>query len=45
MMGYTGRFTMPGYDESRCARSVAEDRGFELHEVEIGPEDFVERIG
>jgi asparagine synthase (glutamine-hydrolysing) len=45
MMGFTGRFAMPGYDESRYARSVAEDRGFELHEVEIGPEDFVERIG
>jgi asparagine synthase (glutamine-hydrolysing) len=45
MLGFTGRFAMPGYDESRYARSVAEDRGFELHEVEIGPEDFVERIG
>jgi asparagine synthase (glutamine-hydrolysing) len=45
MMGFTGRFAMPGYDESRYARSVAEDRGFELHEVEIGPEDFVDRIG
>jgi asparagine synthase (glutamine-hydrolysing) len=45
MMGFTGRFGMPGFDESRYARSVAEDRGFELHEVEIGPEDFVERIG
>jgi asparagine synthase (glutamine-hydrolysing) len=45
MMGFTGRFAMPGFDESRYARSVAEDRGFELHEVEIGPEDFVERMG
>jgi asparagine synthase (glutamine-hydrolysing) len=45
MMGFTGRFGMPGFDESRYARSVAEDLGFELHEVEIGPEDFVERIG
>jgi asparagine synthase (glutamine-hydrolysing) len=44
MLGFTGRFAMPGYDESRWARSVAEDRGFELHEVEIGPEDFVDRI-
>jgi asparagine synthase (glutamine-hydrolysing) len=44
MLGFTGRFAMPGYDESRYARSVAEDRGFELHEVEIGPEDFVDRI-
>ncbi len=45
MMGFSGRFGMPGFDESRYARSVAEDRGFELHEVEIGPDDFVERIG
>jgi asparagine synthase (glutamine-hydrolysing) len=45
MMGFTGRFGMPGFDESRYARSVAEDRGFELHEVEIGPDDFVDRIG
>jgi len=45
MMGFTGRFAMPGFDESRYARSVAEDRGFELHEVEIGPEDFVDRLG
>jgi|tagenome__1003787_1003787.scaffolds.fasta_scaffold20989342_7 asparagine synthase (glutamine-hydrolysing) len=44
MMGFTGRFAMPGFDESRYARSVAEDRGFELHELEIGPEDFVDRI-
>src|SRR4051794_33722801 len=45
MMGFTGRFGMPGFDEGRYARSVAEDRGFELHEVEIVPDDFVERIG
>jgi asparagine synthase (glutamine-hydrolysing) len=45
MLGFTGRFAMPGYDESRYARSVAEDRGFDLHEIEIGPEDFVDRIG
>jgi asparagine synthase (glutamine-hydrolysing) len=45
MMGFTGKFAMPGYDESRFARSVAEDRGFELHEIEIGPDDFVDRIG
>jgi asparagine synthase (glutamine-hydrolysing) len=45
MMGFTGRFAMPGFDESRYARSVADDRGFELHDVEIGQDDFVERIG
>jgi asparagine synthase (glutamine-hydrolysing) len=45
LMGFTGRFEMPGYDESRFARSVADDRGFELLEVAIGPDDFVDRIG
>jgi asparagine synthase (glutamine-hydrolysing) len=44
LMGFTGRFAMPGYDESRYARSLAEERGFELHDVEIRPEDFVERM-
>jgi asparagine synthase (glutamine-hydrolysing) len=41
LLGFTGRFAMPGYDESRYARDVAADRDFELHEIEIGPEDFV----
>jgi len=45
MMGFTGKFAMPGFDESRYARSVADDRGFELHEIEIGPDDFVDRMG
>jgi asparagine synthase (glutamine-hydrolysing) len=36
---------MPGYDESRYARDVAADRDFELHEIEIGPEDFVGNMG
>ena len=45
MMGFTGKFAMPGFDESRYARSVADDRGFELHEIEIGPNDFVDRMG
>jgi asparagine synthase (glutamine-hydrolysing) len=44
MLGFTGRFAMPGFDEGRYARSVADDRGFELHEVEIGPDDFVDRM-
>ena len=41
-MGFTGKFAMPGYDESRYARALADERGFELHEVEIGPDDFVD---
>jgi asparagine synthase (glutamine-hydrolysing) len=44
LLGFTGRFAMPGYDESRYARDVAADRDFELHEIEIGPEDFVGSI-
>jgi asparagine synthase (glutamine-hydrolysing) len=44
LLGFTGRFAMPGYDEGRYARALAEDRGFELHEVEITPDDFAERM-
>jgi asparagine synthase (glutamine-hydrolysing) len=44
LLGFTGRFAMPGYDESRYARDVAADRDFELHEIAIGPEDFVANI-
>jgi asparagine synthase (glutamine-hydrolysing) len=44
LLGFTGRFAVPGYDESRYARALAEDRSFELHEVEITPEDFAERM-
>src|SRR5206468_3600789 len=42
--GFTGKFAFPGYDESSYARSLAEERGLELHELEIRPEDFVDRI-
>src|SRR5919202_1151113 len=44
MLGFTGRFPMPGYDESRYARDLAAERGFELHELEVTPEHFVERM-
>jgi asparagine synthase (glutamine-hydrolysing) len=44
LAGFTGRFALPGYDESHYARDLAAERGFDLHEVEIRPEDFVERI-
>ncbi len=43
--GFTGKFSLdPAYDESRYARELARSRGFELHEVDITAEDFVEQI-
>jgi asparagine synthase (glutamine-hydrolysing) len=44
LAGFTGRFALPGYDESRYARDLAAELGFELHEVEITETDFVERM-
>jgi len=41
---FNGRFAEPDYDESAFARELAEWRGFELHEVEIGSQDFVDSI-
>ena len=44
-MGFTGKFSLdPAYDESEYARELARSRGFELHEVDITAEDFVEQI-
>ncbi len=45
LKAFTGKFGFPGYDESRYARTLAAERGLELHEIEIGPDDFVERLG
>jgi asparagine synthase (glutamine-hydrolysing) len=43
--GFTGKFSLdPAYDESGYARELARSRGFELHEVDITAEDFVEQI-
>jgi asparagine synthase (glutamine-hydrolysing) len=44
LAGFTGRFALPGYDESPFARDLAAERGFELHEVEITEADFVDRM-
>ncbi len=42
LVGFTGRFAAgPEYDESRYARDLAKHHGFELHELEITPADFV----
>jgi asparagine synthase (glutamine-hydrolysing) len=43
--GFTGKFSLdPAYDESGYARDLARSRSFELHEVDITAEDFVEQI-
>jgi len=42
MHAFTGKFSEDErYDESRYARALAEFRDLELHEVDIGVEDFV----
>ncbi|MCA9879599.1 MAG: asparagine synthase (glutamine-hydrolyzing), partial [Thermomicrobiales bacterium] len=42
---FTGKFPNgASYDESHYARAVADHQGFQLHEVEIFPTDFEERI-
>ena len=44
-LGFTGKFSLgPAYDESRYARELAQWRGFELLETDIGGEDFVRHI-
>jgi asparagine synthase (glutamine-hydrolysing) len=43
--GFTGKFSEgPEYDESHYAREVAEWRGFELYERDIGVDDFLANI-
>jgi len=44
LLGFTGKFAQAGYDESGYARTLADARNFELHEVEIDDADFVDRI-
>ena len=46
MLGFTGKFETYGshYDESRYARALAEERGFDLLEVDIEVGDFVDHI-
>ena len=42
---FTGKFSEdPRYDESGYARLLATQRGLDLHEVDIGVEDFIENI-
>jgi asparagine synthase (glutamine-hydrolysing) len=44
LLGFTGKFSRPGYDESEYARTLAGARDFELHEVDIDETDFVARM-
>ena len=42
---FTGSFRAgPEYDESEYARELAREEGIELHEVAIGPGDFIDNI-
>ena len=44
-LAFTGRFgSDPTYDESGYARELAEAKGFQLLDVDIGPRDFVDSI-
>ncbi len=43
--GFTGKFSIdPKFDESAYARDLARHRKFDLHEVDITPEDFRDNI-
>ncbi len=45
MKAFVGKFSEdPRFDESRYARIVADRRGLDLHEVDIGVEDFLGSI-
>ena len=46
MIGFTGKFSAYGneFDESRYARALAEQKGFQLYEQDITAQDFIENI-
>jgi asparagine synthase (glutamine-hydrolysing) len=45
LLAFTGKFSEdPRYDESPYARIVADQRGLDLHEVDIGVDDFIATI-
>jgi asparagine synthase (glutamine-hydrolysing) len=45
MQAFTGKFSEDErYDESRYARALAEWKGLDLHEVDIGVDDFVSNL-
>jgi asparagine synthase (glutamine-hydrolysing) len=44
-MGFHGKFSFsPEYDESRYARALAQWRGFQLRDIDITVQDFIENI-
>lgn len=44
-MGFHGKFSFsPEYDESRYARALAQWRGFQLKDIDITVQDFIENI-
>lgn len=43
--GFTGKFSLgAAYDESSYALAVADQKGFPLYQMDIGPQDFIENI-
>lgn len=46
MIGFTGKFAAYGdeFDESKYARAIAEQKGFQLCEQDITAQDFIENI-
>lgn len=43
--GFTGKFAIgPQYDESEYAQAVADEKGFRLHQIDIGPQDFINNM-
>ena len=45
LLAFTGKFSEDSrYDESEYARIVAQERGLDLHEIDIGVGDFIENI-
>ncbi len=44
-VGFTGKFAIGDeYDESRFAQIVADKKGFELYQIDIKPQDFIDNI-
>lgn len=45
MLGFTGKFALgEAYDESAYARELAQWHKFQLHEIDIQPQDFIDHI-
>lgn len=43
--GFTGKYNIgKEYDESPYAQKVADQKGFKLYQIDIGPQDFIDNI-